>query len=84
MWEKLKHGIYEVMEKNIPSKVTSNRHNPSWINHKLKQLIKKKNKLYNKARQSKKKRRLGLLQLTSKTYTESTETSTLGACKYHP
>ena len=77
MWEKLKHGIYEVMEKNIPSKLTSNRHNLSWINHKLKQLIKKKNKLYNKARQSKKKRRLGLLQSTSKTYTESTETSTL-------
>ena len=77
MWEKLKHGIYEVMEKNIPSKLTSNRHNLSWINHKLKQLIKKKYKLYNKARQSKKKRRLGLLQSTSKTYTESTETSTL-------
>ena len=26
IWEKLKHGIYEVMEKNIPSKLTSNRH----------------------------------------------------------
>ena len=43
------------MEKNIPSKLTSNRHNLPWINHKLKKLIKKKNKLYNKARQSKKK-----------------------------
>jgi len=56
IWEKLKHGIYEVMEKNIPSKLTSNRHNLPWINHKLKKLIKKKNKLYNKARQSKKKK----------------------------
>jgi hypothetical protein len=36
IWEKLKHGIYEVMEKNIPSKLTSNRHNLPWINHKLK------------------------------------------------
>ena len=55
MWEKLKHGIYEVTEKNIPSKLISNRHNLSWINHKLKKIIQKKNKLYNKARQSKKK-----------------------------
>jgi len=56
IWEKLKHGIYEVMEKNIPSKLTSNIHNLPWINHKLKKkMIKKKNKLYNKARQSKKK-----------------------------
>ena len=43
------------MEKNIPSKLISNRHNLSWINHKLKKIIQKKNKLYNKARQSKKK-----------------------------
>ena len=56
IWEKLKHGIYEVMEKYILSKLTSNRHNLPWINHKLKKLIKKKNKLYNKARQSKKKK----------------------------
>ena len=27
IWEKLKHGIYEVMEKNMPSKLSSNRHN---------------------------------------------------------
>ena len=26
-WEKLKHGIYEVMERNTQSKLTSNRHN---------------------------------------------------------
>jgi len=43
IWEKLKHGIYEVMEKNIPSKLTSNSHNLPWINHKLKKLKRKIN-----------------------------------------
>ena len=38
IWEKIKHGIYEVIEKNIPSKLTSNRHNLPWINHKLKKI----------------------------------------------
>ena len=58
IWEKLNHGIYEIMEKNtlcIPSKLTSNIHILPLINHTLKTLIKKKNKLYNKARQYRKK-----------------------------
>ena len=55
MWEKFKKGIFEIMEKNIPSKLTSSRQNLPWINNKLRRIIKKKHKLYIKARNSGKK-----------------------------
>ena len=42
------------MDKFIPSKTTSTRHNLPWLNAKLKRMIKKKQRMYNKAKKSKK------------------------------
>jgi hypothetical protein len=42
------------MDKFIPSKITSTRHNLPWLNTKLKRMIKKKQRMYNKAKKSKK------------------------------
>ena len=53
-WKKFKKHINTVMDKFIPSKTTSTRHNLPWINTKLKRMIKKKQRLYNKAKKSKK------------------------------
>jgi hypothetical protein len=53
-WEKFKTGIFKLMNNNIPSKMTSSRHNLPWLNKKLRSMTKKKHKLYNTAKNSKK------------------------------
>ena len=52
-WTSFKHGITEIMDKYIPSKMTTTRYNLPWINSKLKRMIRKKQRLYNKAKKSK-------------------------------
>ena len=54
-WERLKSGIDSILESDIPSKMSSNRHNHPWITPKLKKKIKQKHKLYQKAKVSKDK-----------------------------
>ena len=46
-------GLQEMMDKHVPSKMTSTRYNLPWLNQKLKRMTKKKQKLYNKAKKSK-------------------------------
>jgi hypothetical protein len=53
-WENFKTGILKLMNNNIPSKMTSPRHNLPWLNKKLRSMTKKKHKLYNTAKMSKK------------------------------
>jgi hypothetical protein len=52
-WEHFKVGLKEIMDKYIPSKMSSSRYNLPWLNRKLKAMTRKKQKLYNKARKSK-------------------------------
>jgi hypothetical protein len=49
-WRKLKNHINTVMDKFIPSKMTSTRHNLPWLHTKLKRMIKTKQRMYNKAK----------------------------------
>ena len=53
MWTDLKHNILESMEKHIPSKkINSSNHQAAWINSELKREIRKRNRLYSKAKLS--------------------------------
>ena len=51
-WETFRDGILEEIRKCIPSKKISNRINTPWFNNKMKRLIRKKHKLFKKARSS--------------------------------
>jgi hypothetical protein len=52
-WALFKNFIFKSMDKFIPSKMTTSRYNLPWLTTPLKRQIKKKQKLYNKARSSK-------------------------------
>ena len=52
-WTTLKKGLTRIMDRHIPSKLTSARSNLPWFGRSLKKKIKKKHKLYQKARSSK-------------------------------
>ncbi|KAK3092122.1 hypothetical protein FSP39_025385 [Pinctada imbricata] len=54
-WTALKQGISECLDLEIPSKLTSKRHNLPWLGRKLINRIRKKHKLFQKAKQSQKK-----------------------------
>ena len=49
-WSELKDGLVKIMDKNIPSKLTSKRHNLPWMNDQLRREVKKKHKLMHKAK----------------------------------
>ena len=53
-WTMFKHQMTKIMDKFIPSKITSTRYNLPWLNKKLKKAVKAKQRLYNKAKRSKK------------------------------
>ena len=55
-WYEFKKHIMSVMEKHIPKKSTSIRHNLLWMNASLKRMVKKKQRLYNKAKKSHKRK----------------------------
>jgi hypothetical protein len=49
-WQHFKTGVIDIMDKHIPSKLTSTRYNLPWLNHTLKKMTRKKKKLYDRAR----------------------------------
>ena len=49
-WKDFTKFLGKMMDKNIPSKTTSIRHNLPWLNSSLKRMIRKKQRLYNKAK----------------------------------
>ena len=51
-WEMLKRGIMKIMDQHIPNKWSRTRHNLPWLNSNLKKNIKKKHKLWRKAKSS--------------------------------
>jgi hypothetical protein len=53
-WTDLKDGINNALNTNVPSKQTSRRHNLPWLTLKDKRLIKKKNRLFQHAKQTSK------------------------------
>ena len=54
-WDMLKKGIEDIMNVNIPTKLTSKKHNLPWITPRLRKQIRKKHKLFQKAGKSQKK-----------------------------
>ena len=53
MWVKFKTGFIEAVERFIPSKMTKTKYSVQWIDVTIKQLVKKRHKLYLRARKSK-------------------------------
>ena len=53
MWVKFKTGFVEAVERFIPSKMTKTKYSVPWIDLTIKRLVKKRNKLYLRARKSK-------------------------------
>jgi hypothetical protein len=49
-WQHFKTGVLDIMDKHIPSKLTSTRYNLPWLNHTLRKMTRKKKKLYDRAR----------------------------------
>ena len=65
-WEKFKKGIFKIADTHIPSKMTSTRFNLPWFDRKLKKMTRKKQRLYNKAKKSKKAEDWASLKLFKK------------------
>ena len=53
MWVKFKTGFVEAVERFIPSKMTKTKDSVPWIDATIKRLVKKRHKLYLRARKSK-------------------------------
>ena len=53
MWTELRSCIEKTIENNVPSKTIKKKNNVPWFNHKLKQLTRKKQKLFNSAKVTK-------------------------------
>ena len=53
MWVNLNIGFVEAVERFIPSKMTKTKYSVPWIDVTIRQLVKKRNKLYLRARKSK-------------------------------
>lgn len=53
VWEKFKTSIINSMDKNIPSFQTNSKSKTPWINGKIKKMLRKKQRLYSKAKRTK-------------------------------
>lgn len=51
-WDHLEKEIKRIMDEHVPSKTSTNRRNIPWFNRSLRRRTKKRQKLYNKARQT--------------------------------
>jgi hypothetical protein len=50
IWNFLKKEFYKIIEKNVPTKLTSSKFHQPWINTKTKRLLRKKNRWLSKAK----------------------------------
>ena len=57
-WDSLKSMINNVIEKRVPSKMSSNRHTHPWINTAIKKAIRRKQRAHKKAKETNKKKDL--------------------------
>jgi len=53
-WKQFKEAIETCTEKHIPKKKIGKHHDVTWMTTDIKRLIRKKQRLYNKSKQSKK------------------------------
>ena len=51
-WTKFKDELFRLMDKHIPSKMSTTRHNTPWFNRTLHRMRRKQQRLYNKAKKS--------------------------------
>lgn len=56
MWQSFRNHCKHIIEKHVPSKLSSSRFHQPWINKKIKRLSKRKQRLYNRAKRSGKER----------------------------
>ena len=54
IWQTLKTSLKSLVNKHVPSKMTSTRHNQPWVNTNIKRLAKQKQQAYKKAKQTQK------------------------------
>ncbi|XP_072038658.1 uncharacterized protein [Amphiura filiformis] len=52
LWNTFKDGIHASMDANIPSKMVGKKHQSPWISPRIKRLLRRKQRAYNKARKS--------------------------------
>ena len=52
MWQSFRNHCKHIIEKHVPSKLSSSRFHQPWINKKIKRLSKRKQRLYNRAKRS--------------------------------
>ena len=53
LWNDFKLGCLDIMNRYIPTKLTSTRYSQPWINREIKQLTRRKNKLFKKHQNNK-------------------------------
>jgi hypothetical protein len=53
LWNDFKSGCLDIMNRYIPTKLTSTRYSQPWINREIKQLTRRKNKLFKKHQNNK-------------------------------
>ena len=52
LWTRLKDGLTHIMDKHIPSRMTNSRKSLPWFNRKLKQMVRRKARLYKQAKRT--------------------------------
>ena len=53
LWNQLTTDLFKTLDENIPSKQIKSNNRLPWMNHKLKKMLKKKQRLYNQAKKTK-------------------------------
>jgi hypothetical protein len=53
LWNDFKSGCLDIMNRYIPTKLTSTRYSQPWINREIKQITRRKNKLFKKHQNNK-------------------------------
>jgi hypothetical protein len=54
IWQTFKRKLFSSLDENIPSKTIKSNNNLPWINHKVRKMMKRKQRLYNQAKKTKK------------------------------
>ena len=54
IWQTFKRKLFSSLDENIPSKTIKSNNNLPWINYKIRKMIKRKQRLYNHAKKTKK------------------------------
>ena len=56
MWESFKSNCKNIIENNVPTKLSSSRFNQPWVNNTIKKLVKRKQRQFNRAKRSQKEK----------------------------